>query len=551
MRYTGVDTHRSFDPEHPGAVGHSLRRIIFDQSRSEFQRAVDLLALSKQCPARSLTPQNLAQIFLALGHLADHEPTVAHMLSESEPRKELARLISIGQRQRDGFEPRNIAETLRGLAFLGRGDETFTHALLARATGLVDEFEPADLVTTLGAVRILPLDRVHFLEAANRVLRVADPDTQFNDLEVVLGALYLTDLRQVDSAHLFVDSAMRRLDTLESRHIGILGAALTKLPEASDYYALAVADELERRVVGEPEAVPAREVIQVVELLGRRGAYHRGFLEAFCREYADRLHQLSDDELCETARGLALLGEAQPSFFRRLADEALIRLGGLEPAHFAVIAWSFASLGIRNDTMFNRFAGAMQGRYGEFSQAAAVNFAWSFAPLDNAVARSVISQAARRFRSEETEVLLARQLHIAELAVGIVKPGQCSPEIIEQAQAEIGAGVMNGFEQGVLESLQRLKVLGLAVKPFQVVEGLVPDFVVSHAGRKIVVECDGTQFHLNSVGDLRGNDKIQDQVFRRCGYEVVHIRSDDWLSLSLAEREPYLAARLNLPIGRL
>ena len=550
MRYTGVDTHRSFDPEHPGAVGHLLRRIIFDQSRSELQRAVDLLALSKQCPARSLTPQNLAQIFLALGNLAEHEPTVAHFLADGEPRKELSRLISIGQRQRDGFEPRNIAETLRGLAFLGRGDETFTHALLARATGLVDDFEPADLVTTLGAVRILPLDRVHFLEAANRVLRVADPDTQFNELEVVLGALYLTDLQQVDSAHLFVDSAMRRLDTLESRHIGILGAALTKLPEASDYYALSVADELERRIAREPEVVPAREVVQVVELLGRRGAYHKGFLEAFCREYANRLRQFSDDELGETARGLALLGEAPSSFFKRLADEVQIRLECLEPAQVAVLAWSFASLGIRHDAMFNRFAGAMQGRYGELSGAAAVNFAWSFAPLDNALARSVISQAGRRFRSEGADVLLARQLHIAEVVVGLVKPGRCPAAIVEQARLEIGAGAMNGFEQGVIESLKRLKVSSLAIEPFQIIEGLVPDFVVSHGDRKIVVECDGTKFHLNSNGDLRGNDKIQDQLFRRCGFEIVHIRSDEWLGLSLAEREPYLAARLNLPLGR-
>jgi very-short-patch-repair endonuclease len=527
-------------------VGQALRHIIFDGARSDHDRAADLLRFTRDCTPHSLTPQNLAQIFLNLGNLAENDPGVDAFLASDTARKEVTRLVAIGRRKIDAFEPRNLAETLRGLAFIGRGDETFAEALFARSTGLIDEFSATDLVTVLGAARLLDFDKGNFLDGVNRVLAENFHESDFNNLELALGALYLANLDQSETAAALGERALQRLDTLETRHIGMLAAAFQKLPRLPIDYCFNLAGELLQRIKSEPEAIPAREAVEIIELLGRREARHDRFIAAFCAEYRSRLPDFSTEEIRETARGLAILQENNPVFFRELGEAALRRLDDLDAVDIAVIAWAHTSLGIRNDGLFNRLAGAMNGRYSELSPGSAASLAWAYSLLGNPVGRSVVANAGRVLRAQDHEVFHARQLHIAEVAVGLVPPGRCPDVIAEHARDEDRSGVLNGFESAVWEAIRRLDIKGLTAEPFQVVEGLRPDFVISYGERRIVLECDGARYHLNSSGEMRGNDKLQDLVFQRCGYEVVHILDHNFIGLSLVERERYLLSQLKL-----
>jgi len=540
-----VRSHGSnFNPEHPAAVGQALRAIIFDEFRSERNRAIDILEMSARHQAKSLTPQNLAQIFLAVGNLCERDRSILELLQHPRFDGEVTRLVGIARRQISLFDERNTAEALRGLVFLGRGDETLTDALLARASGMLTNFNPADLVTSFGAVRLLDLDTKYFCAAVPPVVEEKIED--FGELELALGAMYLADLNLPHSSMLLIDRLMGRLENAEVKHLGMLAGAMKRLPDMPDGYCFALADEFVYRLDADPQGVTVREAVHVLDLLAKRELRHERFIEAFCREFQGRVESFSIDDLRDAARGLAALQEGDRKFFRAISDKALSEMYELTPTDISFIAWAFTTVGIRNDLLFNRFATAIEGRYSELSPSTAANIAWSFAPLDNPLARSVVSQAGRAFRAQEHDVLHARQLHIAEVAVGVVRPGNCAPEIEKQVREEIGAGMMNKFEAGVHEALQRLDIPGLEIQPFASVEGLIPDFILTYGERKIVLECDGARYHLTAQGSPMGRDLIHDQVFRRCGYEVVHILDNEWHGLSLVERADFLIEQLRL-----
>lgn len=507
---------------------------------------LDILELSSRHQARSLTPQNLAQIFLAIGNLCERDSALVELVEQPQLNGEVKRLIAIARRQISAFDERNTAETLRGLVFLGRGGETLADALLARASGMIENFPPADLVTALGAVRLIEFDTDHFRSVV--AAAVVASANHFNDLELALGALYLADLGLPQPATELVERMMGRLERTDIKHLGILAGAMRRLPGLPDGYCFALADEFAHRLASEPEGVTAREALQVLDLLGKRELRHGPFIEGFCREFRGRVENFSVDDLRDTARGLAILQEGNTEFFRAIGEKALREIHQLKPTDISFLAWSFSSLGIRNDALFNRLATKMEGLYGDLSAITAANIAWSFVPLDNPLARSVVAQAGRAFRAQQHEVMHARQLHIAEVAVGLVAPGNCAPEIAAQVREEIGAGVMNRFEAEIYEAIRKLGIAGLAIRPFEVVEGLVPDFVVSWGDRKIIVECDGARYHLTAQGTRTGRDMIQDQVFRRCGYEVVHILDTQWQALSFGERREFLRRQLGLEL---
>jgi hypothetical protein len=57
------------------------------------------------------------------------------------------------------------------------------------------------------------------------------------------------------------------------------------------------------------------------------------------------------------------------------------------------------------------------------------------------------------------------------------------------------------------------------------VGGFETDFVVDFGHRRLIIELDGAAHFLTGPdgGMLQGRDEFQDIVFRRLGYEVIHV----------------------------
>jgi very-short-patch-repair endonuclease len=61
-----------------------------------------------------------------------------------------------------------------------------------------------------------------------------------------------------------------------------------------------------------------------------------------------------------------------------------------------------------------------------------------------------------------------------------------------------------------------------------VIGGFETDYVVDFGHRRLIIELDGAGHYLSGPdgGILQGRDAFQDIVFRRLGYEVIHIPFD-------------------------
>ena len=91
------------------------------------------------------------------------------------------------------------------------------------------------------------------------------------------------------------------------------------------------------------------------------------------------------------------------------------------------------------------------------------------------------------------------------------------------------------MEKEVETALKLLKTEGYirAFSPRVIIDGIAVDFVVGTARVQVVLECDGLRFHRvggHRAGLIPGRDLIQDKIFHRAGFRVLHVLSDEWLS---------------------
>jgi very-short-patch-repair endonuclease len=111
-------------------------------------------------------------------------------------------------------------------------------------------------------------------------------------------------------------------------------------------------------------------------------------------------------------------------------------------------------------------------------------------------------------------------------------------------------GILNDFEKDIENDLRNMKLIksNFNYEAQVALAGISVDFIINFNNRKYVLECDGIATHYLTNGQLRGNDLIQDKIFNRLGYEVIHISSDEYYNRK--GRAILLAQKLNLDLIR-
>jgi len=86
------------------------------------------------------------------------------------------------------------------------------------------------------------------------------------------------------------------------------------------------------------------------------------------------------------------------------------------------------------------------------------------------------------------------------------------------------------FEKEVASNLEELKIKfyqGARISIY------TPDFVIEHAGKRLVLECDGVIFHPFP-------NRLRDKIFRLHGYSVVHVTNYEYTKLTHEEKLIFL-----------
>jgi hypothetical protein len=492
-------------------------------------------------------PEKLAGVLAFLGARAHEDEAIQCYLAAPEQRAQIDRLVTIGRRQIDSFNPPEIASSLLGLAFLRRGEERFAHLLLARGTGLLGDFEPLDAVTMLGAVRHVGGDVSCFLVQMRGY--IAARKNEFDSPTLARAAKFLTQLQQPLLAREIVAVAAQRIEDFESRDLWRLAVAASRLGEHGTEFIPVLAGEVTDRLMSRPDGIVGRDAITVLSLLGHQRLRDEPFLSAFAHEMAPRLAACSPAELREIAWSYAALREFDERLLKQLGRIVACRVTEFETSDVAMIVQSFAVLNYRHDELLIATAEHLDDRYETFSARQCAMIAWGFAPFDGRLSQRVIAQAGAAFPEAEAAGPAQRQMHIALVASGQRPPGRCPAVVSEMAAREAAGQRANDFERSVAAAFRAIDRPGLEIHSKMAIEGIVTDFVVINGDRRFVIECDGARFHLTSAGIYCGNDTLQDRVFARCGFTVVHLLCHEFRHKSPRELELCLCDKLG--IGRL
>ena len=532
--------------EHPAVTGDRLRRIIFSDL-PETLRADQLLEYTAHCHGSSLTPQNLAQVFLAVGNLARNSPAVQESLSQNPNKNYLRDLFATARRQLDSFDTRNIGETLLGISGMRRTEEPLTSALIGKAGGCVDEFTPEQLMFTLGVATSADVPehlRSHLTEPA--IARLRYEANTYSNANVVRATLYTSRLDNLHDTTFLAEIAVARRETLTSDELGILHSAGKNQLPTTQFICHAVIEELAERLYHRPDSINSREIFEAMEFQARAGNAHQSFIDGFVKEVPERIQAWSSHDCHNMLRCLAVLSVRHEQSTSLLTNRIALEIDNHPWHDRSVSTWSLARLNTAHPALFSAITERLPRLSNEPHTAQDLaTLAWSFAVIEKESAAPAIGLLSVHFEAKRPDPQEIRQMYHACLAVGLQQPGSHPREVCDIAEQEVNASERNLFEYDVLSHLQKI-VSASAYKLDATVEGLCPDFVIETDTRRIILECDGTQYHHLSDGTPKGNDVIQDVIMKRAGYEVVHLTDTEWFQRSKDAKTDYLRNLLGL-----
>ncbi len=158
------------------------------------------------------------------------------------------------------------------------------------------------------------------------------------------------------------------------------------------------------------------------------------------------------------------------------------------------------------------------------------NTAWASAVNVPELVSSVVS--AEHLERKDYSDIEWLQIYQALIAAGVVRADACYPERYNSIVSGYKHFSPSSFENSVGAALRG--ALSSTQQPIEfgkIFAGVATDWVVEFDGRKVVVECDGTDYHSTrgpDAGRRLGKDILQDRIFARFGYEAAHIDFSEW-----------------------
>ncbi|MDI6804666.1 MAG: RAP domain-containing protein, partial [Bacteroidota bacterium] len=88
---------------------------------------------------------------------------------------------------------------------------------------------------------------------------------------------------------------------------------------------------------------------------------------------------------------------------------------------------------------------------------------------------------------------------------------------------------------------------GLVIHQQYFVEGYFLDIFTTVNGQLFAIECEGARYHRvggNRTGRLLGDDILKERILTQCGYKVIHILYEEWITIQ--DQQRWLRQKLHL-----
>lgn len=236
------------------------------------------------------------------------------------------------------------------------------------------------------------------------------------------------------------------------------------------------------------------------------------------------------EEMSKIVWGLARLRYRDVSFFDAVAAEAISRFRSPDAAQrfslqdVCMLAWSFATLNIPSDELCLEIADFADRNGKSWSLRDRIQLGWCFAILKPDLVGRVMTEKDLAIVRDEDEW---RQAYHSLLGGGIV-PSTKEFAMLDLLRDRLRDNSSSQFEEEIFDEL--VGSLGI---PYGLIERnvLVAGAPVDMVIGRLIVECDGDKWHYAEGPDgdvLLGRDALQDRLFRAAGYEVIHVRNEQY-----------------------
>jgi hypothetical protein len=274
----------------------------------------------------------------------------------------------------------------------------------------------------------------------------------------------------------------------------------------------------------------AQEVSNTAWAYARLNVSDTDLFSALSRRAQNIIGDFKAQEVSNTAWAYATLNVCDTDLFSALSRRAQSIIGDFKAQEVSNAAWAYATLNVCDTDLFSALSRRAQSIIGDFKAQEVSNAAWALAVHVPELVSSVVS--AEHLEREDYCDIQWLQLYQALIAAEIVPTDADRYERYRRIVASYERSDPSRFENSIGAALQKaLSSTEYSIEFGRIFAGVVTDWVVEFDGRKVVVECDGTDYHTTrgpDAGRRLGKDILQDRIFARFGYEAIHIDSGEW-----------------------
>lgn len=514
--------------------------------------------LSKEINARAtqFSPQQLVHLGSFLRAMKVCDPDCVRAIAR------------VSERAMWDLSTEKILDHLINLHHLGLNNTDFFHDAGLALVSRIGSMQPGDVYRLVGILLVKRIRDKGIFEAFADTVTSGIDEMDFPAIVTTLricargGYRNKSFFSKLANRALEVDAETHRKPLIES--IRLFGDL--EVDHARPFFAK-VAPRLQDFV----PMLSASQLASLVYAYAKMGEFHMPLVRDISRALTQVVPKLSGEEISKVAWSYANLSVRDDMLLKELRNAIVARIDEVPVMEIPTIAWSFSTHRWRDIELFGTFSSVVQSRLPSIDSRKLSTLAWAFAnvgiedrKLSEAIAAAILSRktyepminarlawafastfpdlAASLCSVDDLDRVKAprewHQLYQALLLTGQL-PAHHAPARLRSLKQMDGPGRSGSFESDVVQAL--IEECGVSRRDIisqRHVAGIQTDIIIPTASKAVIIECDGDAFHRTAGpdgGTPIGRDIIQDRIFEKCGYDVLHVLSSEFYGAKRSE----------------
>lgn len=529
-----------------------IRQIAQDGSLDLLERSIVLLDCFEEVGKnpKVMDARNLGQLIRELGNIAQSSPSDLPEVREHPAFSRLCAEVEDGL-QRHSFDMKALSMMVWGFSKLGITSETLINKLGLAVLLHVKEFDPVGLSSVCWGFALLGLKDRQLFDAIFEQIREKRLEFNIQSVCNIASSFAMLGFTDDELFNELSKMTMADLPRFQPRDFSSVSAAFGRSGWKDDAFFGVLSREIQRKIDLFEE--PA-DISDTAWGFGEAGFRDVQLFSAFSRAVFNLSNRpLEAPQIAGLAWAFAALNIADDRLFTVLSAVSTGCAGDFSPHNLSRMAWAYAVMNIPDRTLLVNLLESAVQRLDQFPPADLTRAAWAFAYAfastpDLSLLVDFLESSRKQLRNRLLTPEEGLRMHQALAAAGLRKHNEYDRGLREYySTRERAAAMESPFN---LEVRKALGDLPCKVEPDFLCAGVMTDFKVTAGGVEWIVLCDDPALHhvgMNSDERHTGTLVLQDKIFKRNGFSVLHIPLKRWQESG--NRTALLAGKLGIAVN--